>query len=304
MSRRTSEANKAILAAWNKEQELVQEGKGTREWTSKQQQDILDKGKAYDEDGVAFQGQHMKSAEKHPEYQGYPENIQFLTRAEHLEAHDGNWKNLTNWYFDPITKEKTQFGEVEIIPCKIIRLQEPIINQKVEQLISKEIVQEKSNSHQKKITPDRIQENSKIITPKMDDIEVKPKLSFGQNLNTIFKTGIDKIVEFQVKHPTASKIIKEVGFVAATVAVSAAVESITSNSSSKSENKELDDYQRNNNNAFCYDEDLSEYDSLGTIERSSADEHTVKEHGQHYHTKEGVIWKEKESFTRGGKKDE
>ena len=31
MSRRTAESNKAILAAWNKEQELVQEGKGTRE---------------------------------------------------------------------------------------------------------------------------------------------------------------------------------------------------------------------------------------------------------------------------------
>ena len=69
MSRRTAESNKAILAAWNKEQELVQEGKGTREWTPQQQQDILDKGKAYDEDGVAFQGQHMKSVEKYPEYQ-------------------------------------------------------------------------------------------------------------------------------------------------------------------------------------------------------------------------------------------
>ena len=45
MSRRTAESNKAILAAWNKEQELVQEGKGTREWTPQQQQDILDKEK-------------------------------------------------------------------------------------------------------------------------------------------------------------------------------------------------------------------------------------------------------------------
>ena len=96
MSRRTAESNKAILAAWNKEQELVQEGKGTREWTRKQQQDILEKGKAYDEDGVAFQGQHMKSAEMYPEYQGAPGNIQFLTRAEHLEAHNGNWRNPTD----------------------------------------------------------------------------------------------------------------------------------------------------------------------------------------------------------------
>ena len=106
MPRRTAEFNKAILAAWNKEQELVQEGKGTREWTSKQQQDILEKGKAYDDDGVAFQGQHMKSAEMYPEYQGDPGNIQFLTRTEHLEAHNGKWRNPTNWYFNPVTKEK------------------------------------------------------------------------------------------------------------------------------------------------------------------------------------------------------
>ena len=117
MSRRTAESNKAILAAWNKEQELVQKGKGTREWTPKQQQDILEKGKAYDEDGVAFQGQHMKSAEMYPEHQGDPENIQFLTRAEHLEAHNGNWRNPTNWYFNPVTKEKIDFGDGPFIPC-------------------------------------------------------------------------------------------------------------------------------------------------------------------------------------------
>ena len=68
MSRRTAESNKAILAAWNKEQELVQEGKGTREWTPQQQQDILEKGKAYDDNEKAFEGQHMKSAEMYPEY--------------------------------------------------------------------------------------------------------------------------------------------------------------------------------------------------------------------------------------------
>lgn len=123
MSRRTSESNKAILAAWNKEQELVREGKGTRDWTPEQQQDILDKGKAYDENARAFEGQHMKSAEKYPEYQGDPENIQFLTRAEHLEAHDGNWQNPTNWYFNPVTKEKVDFGDGPVIPCKVIQLQ-------------------------------------------------------------------------------------------------------------------------------------------------------------------------------------
>ena len=53
----------------------------------------------------------MKSAEMYPEYQGEPGNIQFLTRTEHLEAHDGNWQNPTNWYYNPVTKEKFDFGD-------------------------------------------------------------------------------------------------------------------------------------------------------------------------------------------------
>ena len=39
MSRRTADANKAIRLAWEKERELVQQGKGTRDWTEKQQQE-------------------------------------------------------------------------------------------------------------------------------------------------------------------------------------------------------------------------------------------------------------------------
>ncbi len=36
-------------------------------------------------------------------------------------------------------------------------------------------------------------------------------------------------------------------------------------------------------------------------ERSSPKEHIVPGHGQHYHTKDGVIWKEKDPYPRGGK---
>ena len=127
MSRRTFEANKAILAAWEKEQDLVREGKGTRDWTQEQQQAILERGKAYDDNGRAFEGQHMKSVEKYPEYQGDPNNIQFLTKAEHLEAHQGNWQNPTNWYYDPVSKQFFAFGECELIPCEIIELSNPIV---------------------------------------------------------------------------------------------------------------------------------------------------------------------------------
>ena len=127
MSRRTALSAKAIREAWELERWLVEQGYGTRDWTPKQQEDILKYGKAYDDDGYAFQGQHMKSAEKYPEYQGDRENIQFLTREEHLEAHDGNWQNPTNWYFDPVTKEKTNFGDGKYIPCEHVQLSNSIV---------------------------------------------------------------------------------------------------------------------------------------------------------------------------------
>ena len=63
MSNRTSEASKAVAEAWKHEQELVREGKGTRDWTPEQQMDILERGKAYDENGKAFQGHHMMNVE-------------------------------------------------------------------------------------------------------------------------------------------------------------------------------------------------------------------------------------------------
>ena len=130
MSRRTAEANKAIKLAWERERDLVQQGKGTRDWTKEQQQDILDpdKGKAYDENGRAFEGQHMKSVAEHPEYQGNPDNIQLLTKEEHLAAHRGSWQNPTNWYYNPETKEFIEFEENEIIPCQAIDLSDPIID--------------------------------------------------------------------------------------------------------------------------------------------------------------------------------
>ena len=224
MSRRTAESNKAIHAAWNKEQELVQEGKGTREWTAQQQKDILDKGKAYDENGVAFQGQHMKSVERYPEYQGDPGNIQFLTRAEHLEAHDGDWRNPTNWHFNPVTKEKTDFGDGKFIPCEIIQLADPVNKAQIKREIEKEVDQKSVSEGQKK-AESNIKHGSphKTVPPnKTEDIAKQgfvPKLKSG--LKFIGKT----IVEFPEKHPKAVKAIKGVGIVVATAAVAAVKES-------------------------------------------------------------------------------
>ena len=132
-NRSIAQSNRAIALAWYKEQELVKQGKGTRDWTLEQQKDIIERGKAYDDDGKAFEGQHMKSVESYPEYQGNPDNIQFLTRDEHFAAHGGSWQNPTNWYYDPITKEKTIFEKCELIPCKVIELCQPIIQQQADE---------------------------------------------------------------------------------------------------------------------------------------------------------------------------
>lgn len=301
MSRRTAESNKAILAAWNKEQELVQEGKGTREWTPQQQQDILDKGKAYDEDGVAFQGQHMKSVEKYPEYQGDPENIQFLTRAEHLEAHDGNWRNPTNWHFNPVTKEKTDFGDGKFIPCEIIQLADPVNKAQIKREIEKEVDQNSVSEGQKKAESNIKHESPhKTVPPnKTEDIAKQgfvPKLKSG--LKFIGKT----IVEFPEKHPKAVKAIKGVGIVVATAAVAAIKESSRSGSSN-SEYEWSDDDRAEYEDS--YDDYPADQDTSESSERSSPNEHTVRGHGQHYHYKDGSVkWKDKDPYPRGGNNEE
>ena len=61
------ERNKAIRLAWEREQGLVSEGKGTRDWTEEQQKDILDpeKTKAI-MDSVGTETQKLESIGKNP----------------------------------------------------------------------------------------------------------------------------------------------------------------------------------------------------------------------------------------------
>lgn len=141
MSNRTSESNKAIAAAWENEKQLVLNGKGTRDWTPEQQEDIISKGKAYDIDGKAIEGHHMKSAEAYPECQGEASNIQFLSRDEHQKAHDGNYRNATNGYYNPDTGRTKDFGDGAFEPCKVVKLSESIVNNEEDQSVGKISIQ-------------------------------------------------------------------------------------------------------------------------------------------------------------------
>ena len=287
------ERNKAVREAWNKELELVQEGKGTREWTPEQQKDILEKGRAYDENGKAFEGQHMKSAEMYPEYQGEPGNIQFLTREEHLAAHDGNWQNSTNWYYHPVTKEKFDFGDGPFIPCEIIQLLEPIILLSDDATTIQESVAEEKGDFSKgenvlKQSTETKKTYSKPETSKSSKVQVEvPKKA-----NNMFVSGLKSVGKFVVQHPVESLEIAGVVIVGAAKVVS----SIKGRGGSRTHDIASAPSSTNSSSVAEKVADIVE-----KVSRSLPSENDVSGHKQRYHTKSGVVWKDKAPYHRGGK---
>lgn len=87
----------AVRKAWRNEYNNVKNG-GTglsRQWSVAEQNELLQTGKIN-----GYQGHHMKSVKGYPQLAGDPNNIQFLTRQEHLAAHNGNFRNITTGHFD------------------------------------------------------------------------------------------------------------------------------------------------------------------------------------------------------------
>lgn len=210
------ERNKAIRLAWEREQNLVAEGKGTRDWSQDQQKDILDpnKGKAYDENGRAFEGQHMKSAAEYPEYQGDPDNIQFLTREEHLEAHKGSWKNSTNWYYHPETKEFVDFGENKPIPCKAIYLSEPVCGPVINSHYRNDNLKEPSKAEaesRESVKPLRQEDAAHHLETKSQSKTMVPTPEVHENFVDKVLRVVNAAKEFSERHPHLTKIV-EVAF--------------------------------------------------------------------------------------------
>lgn len=290
MSRRTAESNKAILAAWIKEQELVKEGKGTRNWTPQQQQDILEIGKAYDDNGKAFEGQHMKSAEMYPEYQGSPGNIQFLTRAEHLEAHDSSWQNPTNWYFNPVTKEKIDFGDGPFIPCEIIQLSEPIISLMDNSTIKEIFIEKKEDSSKDKDALKQSIESRRKTYGKSEPAKTYTvQIEAPEKANNAFVEGIKLVGRFIVKHPVRSLEIAGLT-IGCVVNVVDSIKGRGSGSTHRTVS--------NSENSSVVDKIV---DIVEKPSRSLPSENDVKGHKQRYHRKSGVVWKDKAPYRRGGK---
>ena len=87
----------AVKKAWKLEQKSVRTtGTGSRAWTTAQKAELLTTGRV-----KGYVGHHMRSVKGFPDLAGDPLNIQFLTRAEHLLAHGGNWRNITYGRYIP-----------------------------------------------------------------------------------------------------------------------------------------------------------------------------------------------------------
>lgn len=229
MSRRTAEANRAIATAWERERTLVVEGNGTRDWTKQQQLDIIEKGKAYDTDGKALEGHHMKNVANFPEYQGNPDNIQFLSRQEHFEAHRGSYQNPTNGYYNPVTQSTNAFIGNELVPCAIIKLSNPVVGFENSLIIEKSIP--KSN-------------HAEIIAPKEETLSYTSKYANSKTSKRSAKDA-DFIVSgfhyikntfrnFELNHPIATELIKTVVPIAVELAVSYGISKATNGTSSTS----------------------------------------------------------------------
>lgn len=258
MSRRTAEASRAVALAWTNEQQRVQEGKGTRDWTPEQQKDILERGKAYDDKGRAFEGQHMKSVEKYPEYQGDPDNIQFLTKEEHLEAHQGNWQNPTNWYFNPVTKEITDFGDGKYIPCAVIDLSDPVSklsgSMPSSEVSEKDSVVSEKETETSSKTTKSVEEKHKDTIPKKASIPVEPKKSIFEKIGDGIAHIKDVALNFAAEHPVITAIALTVG---GTV-VKEAIDHATSGGGSGSGNNTYRREDSYSSNDGVSDDDLSD----------------------------------------------
>jgi hypothetical protein len=115
--RLSNERQKAVRNAWREEKERVKTGRGTRDWSLNQQKELVNRGAV-----SGYEGHHMKSVSLYPEYAGDPKNIQFLSEQEHFEAHQCNYHNATNGYYDPKTHTMIEFegAELKNVPVDVL----------------------------------------------------------------------------------------------------------------------------------------------------------------------------------------
>lgn len=115
----------AVREAWAREKALVQQGKGTVDWSPSQQAELMKTGRV-----SGYEGQHMKSVSRHPQYAASADNIQLLTHQQHLDAHNSGsqksgYRSPTNGRYDPATGQMHAFGNHAPAPVAARSLSQP-----------------------------------------------------------------------------------------------------------------------------------------------------------------------------------
>lgn len=242
---------------------------------------------------------------------GDPDNIQFLTREEYLETHKGSWQNPTNWYYNPETKEFVDFGENKPIPCEVISLSEPVRSPAIDTREISDGLRKSPKSEDASTAQMQSSRQEEVShhagNPSQNKTTTPPEVqeSFGDKILHV----VDAVKEFSEKHPVLTGIVKWGGAAAATIVAAAVANNSSGEGGSSGDGGS--DYLPSSDSSDDYmslldrdDYSVSSSSRDYPEERSSPEEHTVPAHGQHYHTKDGVIWKEKEPYQRGGKHDD
>lgn len=173
-----SDRRAAVSKAWKREAALIKEGKGTRDWTPAQQKEILSTHRC-----KGYEGHHKLSVSQHPQQAGNPDNIQFVTRKEHIDAHQGNFRNDPQGRYDPKQKtiEKYENGKVK---------SEPQIN--LSKKLSDRNIKTQENNYKKlqeQKKAERREKNAKKIQEKM---QKEARQDTAKNHQAVKKSGTDK----------------------------------------------------------------------------------------------------------------
>jgi len=146
MSDTDSERKEAVRKAWSNEKSTIMQGNGTRNWTQREQIEMVRKNQVH-----GYHGHHMKSVKDYPNQAGNPKNIQFLKRDEHIYgAHKGNTKNSTNGYYNPVDKSMNSFGN-RPPQAPVNKLSSPLSQNQINSAVKREQTLQNRMTHDRRI---------------------------------------------------------------------------------------------------------------------------------------------------------
>lgn len=112
----------------------------------------------------------------------------------------------------------------------------------------------------------------------------------------MFVRGLQSVGRFIVEHPVESLEI-------ASVVIGGAAKAISSFRGSSSSSSSHNTMPKNDSNSTGTGIAEKVADIVEKANKSMPSENDVSGHRQRYHTKDGVIWKDKAPYHRGGNKD-